>query len=124
MRLPSPPKPVHREQIRRGSTTYWLNIMPAGYMRKVQLRGFAKNGEAYISEELTRNVRRFVINHEIYHLNDKHRWLGYFGKELRANIICGLKDPSGLLATTISVMKSGGLLRYFKALLGDSYYKG
>lgn len=53
----------------------------------------------YIREGLPGRVERFVVNHEIYHLKDRYRRWGWFGREIRANIFCSLKDPVGLIAT-------------------------
>ena len=59
-------------------------------------------GLAEIREDLPWSIKRFVLAHEIYHLTDKWSWGGWMGRELRANIICGLEDPKGFLATVMA----------------------
>jgi len=61
--------------------------------------GYAGGRTATIREDLSPRVKRFVRSHELYHLIDKSKWGGVFGSELRANLIPGMKDPFGLIAT-------------------------
>jgi len=113
-------KPLTRKQVKVKGQLYYLNIMPAEPMFKAHLFGFAKRDEVYISETLKGRVRAFVIKHEVYHLNDKSTWLGYFGLELRSNLSCGLRDPIGLLATITAGLRHLKLKAYVKAMLGRS----
>lgn len=61
--------------------------------------GYAVGNSAKVREDLSPRVKRFVKAHELYHCRDKATWGGWIGREIRANIIPGLKDPLGLLAT-------------------------
>lgn len=61
--------------------------------------GYARGYTSRIREDLSPRVKRFVKAHELYHCTDKANWGGVFGSELRANLIPGLKDPLGLIAT-------------------------
>jgi hypothetical protein len=87
-------------------------------MKEAGFSGFAYEGQVYLSEELTPRNKRFIVQHELYHLRDKHRWLGYFGMELRANIVCGFKDPIGISAALYRSFKKGNIKRYLLALMG------
>lgn len=63
-------------------------------------------GYALVREDLSPAIKRFVISHELYHLGDTHTWWGVFGRELRANLIPGFKDPIGLFATVWATISS------------------
>jgi hypothetical protein len=89
-------KPVKRGLVKDKRTSFWLNYMPASEMQAAQFSGYTYKGEVYISEALRGRSKHYIIQHELYHIHDKKNWGGYFGKELRANIVCGLKNPIGL----------------------------
>lgn len=110
-------KPVKREQIKYKNKSYWLNYMSATQMQEAQFSGYAHKGEVYISGALSGRSKRFVIQHELYHLRDKQNWLGYFGQELRANVVCGLKDPLGLCTVIELAIKNRRLRMYGLRLL-------
>jgi hypothetical protein len=61
--------------------------------------GYGGGNEVAVREDLSPRVKRFVKSHELYHCIDKAEWGGWIGREIRANIIPGLKDPIGLMAT-------------------------
>lgn len=61
--------------------------------------GYAIGHKAIVRQDLSPRVKRFVRAHELYHCRDKAVWGGWLGKEIRANIIPGIKDPVGLAAT-------------------------
>ena len=111
-------KPLRREQISIDGKSYWINYMPEKLMREARFSGFAYNGQAYISNELSERDKRFTIQHELYHLRDKRRWLGYCGMELRANVVCGLKDPTGICAALYRGFRKGYVRTYLLALVG------
>lgn len=52
---------------------------------------------AHVLNTLTGATRRFVVQHELYHLRDPFTWGGRFGSEFRANFIPGISDPIGLI---------------------------
>lgn len=61
--------------------------------------GYANGNIAVVRQDLPPRVKKFVKAHELYHCLDKSNFGGWLGKEFRANIIPGLKDPVGLVAT-------------------------
>lgn len=61
-------------------------------------RAVYRERTAYVREDLPPRVKRFTVAHELYHLRDRRRWGGAFGRELRANLVPALRDPLGLLA--------------------------
>ena len=60
--------------------------------------GYNGSGRAIIREDLPPRVKKFVKAHELYHLQDKATWGGWIGREIRANLVPGFKDPIGLIA--------------------------
>lgn len=92
--------------------------MSADLMHKARFSGFVYEGQVYISEDLGKRNKRFTIQHELYHLRDRQRWLGYFGMELRANVVCGIKDPLGLTAGLLRGFRKGYMKTYLLALAG------
>ena len=111
-------RPLRRERANYRGKTYWINYMPADLMHEAHFSGFAYEGQVYISEDLGKRNKRFTVQHELYHLGDARRWLGYFGMELRANVVCGLKDPVGLAAALIQGLIKGYIPTYLLALVG------
>ena len=61
--------------------------------------GYGGGNRAIVREDLSPRVKKFVKAHELYHCQDKATWGGWIGREIRANIVPGLKDPIGLAAT-------------------------
>lgn len=76
---------------------------------------------AVVREDLFSPVRRFVIQHELYHLVDKHTWWGALGRELRASVVPGLRDPIGLLACVIATFLSWGRIKLYLDRLWKGY---
>ncbi len=111
-------KPLNREQVECRGRSYWINYMPAALMREARFSGFTYKGQVYLSEELTGKSKQFGIQHELYHLRDKQHWLGYFGQELRANTVRGIRDPFGLVAHLYAALKKGYLKTYLLSLVG------
>lgn len=99
---------------------YLINYMPTDLMREAHVTGYAFKGQVYLNESLEGRIKRFVTSHEVYHLRDTQTWLGYFGMELRANFMCGLKDPLGLLATISSAFRYGKFPIYLKRMWRNS----
>jgi hypothetical protein len=108
--------PVKREKIVAGSRTYWVNYMSAEVMERAHSFGCAHKGEVYVRSDLLPKVKRFVISHEMYHLQDRRVWLGWLGGELRANFVPGMKDPVGLLLTIKASLTRERLGAYWRAL--------
>ncbi|MEK9180784.1 MAG: hypothetical protein AAB871_00950 [Patescibacteria group bacterium] len=61
--------------------------------------GLAFLDTAEVRSDLNPRVKRFVRAHELYHLGDSAKWGGWIGREIRANVACGLVDPTGLTLT-------------------------
>ena len=79
--------------------------------------GYASGDTAYVREDLSPRVKRFVEAHELYHCRDKATWWGWFGREIRANLVPGMKDPVGLLATLLATISSlDRLIFYLKRI--------
>ncbi|MHB1865010.1 MAG: hypothetical protein ACYCPS_02500 [Candidatus Saccharimonadales bacterium] len=113
-------KPIHQTTLVFKGNEYLINYMPEGLMKEAHVTGFVRNGQVYISEALGGQVKRFVTCHELYHLIDKQTWLGYFGMELRANFMCGLKDPLGFLATIRNGLGYSKFRIYLKRMLKNN----
>lgn len=78
--------------------------------------GYALNDKIFVRYMLSERVQAFVISHEKHHLVDRYKWLGWFGAELRANTICGLKNPVGFLATVKASMTRSRIETYLKLM--------
>jgi len=61
--------------------------------------GYAVENTAVVRQDLPPRIKKFVKAHELYHCQDKSNFGGWLGREIRANVIPGLKDPIGLAAT-------------------------
>lgn len=61
--------------------------------------GYGGGNSAVVRQDLPPRVKKFVKAHELYHCQDKSDFGGWLGREIRANVIPGLKDPVGLAAT-------------------------
>ncbi len=57
------------------------------------------DGRISVRNDLPLVVQRFVKSHELYHQWDHAVWGWWIGREIRANIIPGIKDPVWLLTT-------------------------
>jgi hypothetical protein len=82
---------------------------------------FPKILKVYVRDDLPPRVRRFVENHEIYHVTDKYTWGGWVGRELRANLVPGLRDPVGLLLTIWATISSKERLLFYLDRVRRSY---
>lgn len=76
--------------------------------------GYAGGNIASVREDLPPRVKNFVKEHELYHCRDETTWGGWIGREIRANIVPGLKDPIGLLATIKASLTKDRLKFYLK----------
>jgi hypothetical protein len=81
--------------------------------------GYGGGNKAVIREDLSPRIKRFVTAHEVYHCIDKARWGGWVGREIRANIIPGLKDPVGLMTTIWATVSNIDRIKlYLKRIKG------
>lgn len=65
------------------------------------LFGYTYKGKIYIRNGLPARLERALFRHEVYHVEDKCKWLGKYGMEIRANIHTLLHDPLGFLAQLV-----------------------
>ncbi|HMS23519.1 MAG TPA: hypothetical protein PKB09_01805 [Candidatus Saccharibacteria bacterium] len=91
---------------------YLINFIDDSTLRKsgVYLSGYAYKGKIYIRLGLPKRVEQAVFRHEVYHLDDKHRWLGKYGMEMRAHAHTILHDPFGFLLVLLHSLN----FRYIK----------
>ena len=68
---------------------------------------------AIIRDDLAPKVKIFVRAHELYHLRDKYTWGGWIFRELRANVIPGLKDPIGFFSTFWATVRDRERLKFY-----------
>lgn len=77
--------------------------------------GYNGAGHAVVREDLSPRVKQFVTAHELYHLGDTATWGGWIGRELRASIVSGFRDPIGfgstIFATVTDVDRIGFYLK-------------
>ena len=78
---------------------YLINYIDDSKLRVAgfYLSGYTYKGKIYIREGLPNRVEQAVFRHEVYHLEDKHRWLGKYGMEIRAHAHTIIHDPVGFL---------------------------
>ncbi len=76
--------------------------------------GYATDDQAFVREDLKPRVKSFVTKHELYHLADHSKWGGWLGKEIRANVMVGIKDPVGLILTILASMNRERLQFYYQ----------
>jgi hypothetical protein len=74
--------------------------------------GYGGGDEVIVRNDLPPRVKKFVKSHELYHCKDDSNFGGWIGREIRANLIPGIKDPLGLLAT-IKASLSKDRLRFY-----------
>ncbi len=75
---------------------------------------YGNNKDCIVRNDLPGLVKNFVTEHELYHLRDPHTWGGWIGREIRANIVPGVKDPVGLAATILYSLNPERLRLYWK----------
>jgi len=109
--------PLRKDTITSSEHKYTVYFIEPSIMELNQSFGHIVGTDIYIRADLQKRVERFVISHEIYHLNDAHTWLGWIGKEMRANIVCGISDPIGLVATIKASLTKPRLKSYWNSLV-------
>lgn len=82
--------------------------------------GYALQEKVFVRNNLSKNVERFVICHEISHLKDGSHWLGWVGSEMRANVAAGVREPLGFLLTVRSSLNRRRLAKYWNLLTHPS----
>jgi hypothetical protein len=93
---PTIPKNPTETEIIAGQT-YHIEYVPKEDIYPAY--GYGGGNSVEVRQDLSPRVKRFVKAHELYHCRDKASWGGWLGREIRANVVPGLKDPIGLAAT-------------------------
>ncbi len=93
--------------------TYTIIYVPKRKLYPLFGIAFRDQCVAYVREDLPIVVKRFVRQHELHHLTDTANWSGWIGSEIRANPIPGLKDPIGLLVSTLLTLSSLDRIRLY-----------
>lgn len=110
-------KLLNEQAVEQGAQkSYEVRFIKAETMKLNGSLGHHVNGIVFVRAGLPNRVSRFVINHEIYHINDSRRWGGWLGGELRSNIACGLRDPIGLLVTVSISLNRERIGVYWRSL--------
>lgn len=92
---PTPQNPTEIEVI--NGQQYYVEYVPKEDLYPAF--GYGGGNSAIVRQDLPPRVKKFVKAHELYHCQDKSNFGGWLGREIRANVIPGLKDPIGLAAT-------------------------
>jgi len=81
--------------------------------------GYALPSEqiVYVRGDLPNCVRRFVTEHELYHLRDKSKW--WVWREIRANIAGALRHPFGFIVCAMISLAPYRLKYYWKRFIGE-----
>ena len=76
--------------------------------------GEAKNNTVYVRNDLPNIVKKFIISHELYYLEDKtHNW---FLRELKASFYGLFRHPFGFFICVIMSLSPYRLKFYFDRL--------
>ncbi len=75
--------------------------------------GYSSGSTAVVREDLPPRVKRFVEQHELFHCRDNSTFGGWIGSEIRANIVPGIKDPIGLLATIWATITDVDRIKFY-----------
>jgi hypothetical protein len=72
--------------------------------------------QVYVREDLPGCVKRFVINHELYHLVDKAQW--WVLREVKATVHATMRHPIGFIACVLMSLAPYRLKYYGQRILG------
>ena len=75
--------------------------------------GYGGGNRVVVRQDLPPRVKNFVKAHELYHCQDKSDFGGWLGREIRANVIPGLKDPIGLAATVWKTITDVDRIKFY-----------
>jgi hypothetical protein len=75
--------------------------------------GYGGGSTAVVRQDLPPRVKNFVMAHELYHCQDHSNFGGWVGREIRANLISGLKDPIGLAATVWKTISDTDRVKFY-----------
>ena len=71
----------------------------------------------YIREDLPKKVRKFVREHELYHLQDDSKW--WVWREIRASAHAAKKQPFGFIGTAFMSLAPYRLKYYWNRITGE-----
>ena len=74
-----------------------------------------KKNTAYVRKDLPKLVKRFVEEHELYHLKDKSK--NWVWREIKANIYGAFKHPIGFIICVIMSLALYRLKFYFNRFM-------
>jgi hypothetical protein len=80
--------------------------------------GYASEQVAYVRGDLPNCVRKFVTEHELYHLRDDAKW--WVWREIKANIAGALKHPLGFLGCVLMSLAPYRLRYYWKRIISKA----
>jgi len=70
-------------------------------------------GKIKIREGLPPSIRRFIEEHEKYHIKDWESKSSWIMSEMKANMAAGLKEPVGFLHTTYLTISDSRRRNYY-----------
>ncbi len=107
---------IRTEDVERDGQHYRVRYMPRSELGSAFGMAYFGTNQCDVREDLPPRVRVFVKEHELYHLRDPHQWGGWIGREIRANVVPGLKDPLGLLATVAASLSPQRIAFYLQRI--------
>ncbi len=95
--------PIYESEEVVESNYYKVKYIDSAVLRKnkLYLFGYTYRNSIFICHNLPKLVKRGVLRHEVYHTEDRHNWLGKYGREIRANIYVMFHDPVAFLTVFI-----------------------
>jgi len=72
--------------------------------------------QVYVRDDLPGCVKRFVINHELYHLGDNARW--WLLREVKATVHAAIWHPIGFVACALMSLAPYRLWYYAQRIRG------
>jgi hypothetical protein len=109
-------KPIRVASRSLGSKDYQVHYISDTKLKAAgfNLFGYVYKGKIYLRTNLPNKVERALFRHEVYHVEDKHKWLGKYGREIRANAHTAMHDPIGFLATLVYSLNAGRIKTYWR----------
>jgi hypothetical protein len=72
--------------------------------------------QVHVRDDLPGCVKRFVINHELYHLKDKAQW--WVWREIKASAHAAMRHPIGFIACVLMSLVPYRLRYYAQRICG------
>lgn len=106
---PTPQNPTETEVI--NGQQYHVEYVPKENIYPAY--GYGGGNSAVVRQDLPPRVKNFVKAHELYHCQDKSNFGGWLGREIRANVVPGLKDPIGFAATVWKTITDVDRIKFY-----------